>query len=129
MRIDIVEHHTDHRGFGIKIGNVLHAPGKFNLGAPVGDVHLAKTALGFAKHHQIADAFAFVFGVITRRRSRHGGNRYADFSDQLLGAFVKAHDRTQRIIGFFINIQYVFYRRDKLGAYLRDAPFLFLPGF
>ncbi len=44
--------------------------GEFDFGTSIGDLHVAKASFGLADHHQIAYAFAFVFGVITGRRPR-----------------------------------------------------------
>ena len=38
-------------------------------------------------------------------------------------------DRTRRIVGFFVQIKYVFHRRDKLRADLGNTPLLNLPRF
>ncbi len=129
MGIQIVQHHPDHRRVRIKFSDMLHAVREFDFGPPRGDVHLPKTAFRFADHHQIADAFPFIAGVIAGRLTGLRRERLADFRNELLRTFVETHNRAQRIVGFFIKVQHVFHRRDKFSTHLGNAPLLLLPGF
>ena len=47
--VEVVEHHTDALGLGVRLDNVAHAMGKLDLGAPLHDQYLAPAALGLAQ--------------------------------------------------------------------------------
>ena len=65
------------------------------------------------EREQIGDAIAFVFVIVTRWLSRFGGDRPAPLDDQLLRAFVEAHQGTLGIVRPLIDFQYIFHAGDK----------------
>ena len=69
----------------------------------------------------------FVWNALAQAHVRQ--HRQFDFGDKLLGTFIETNDRTHRIIGFFIQIEDIFHRRDKISTDLGDTPFQLLPGF
>ncbi len=129
MGIEVVLHNPDLVSLRIKFNDVFHALGKIEFGSTFSNQHLAKAALGFAYHHQIANPFALVFRVFASRFSRLGGGRLANFGNQLQRAFIKANNRPLRVGRFCVNVQNIFHRGHKVSADFRDTPLLFLPGF
>jgi hypothetical protein len=95
----------------------------FHLRVPIGEVHLTKAPLGFADHHQIAGAFTFIAGV-----PGLAGSGVRTSAINCFGLSSK-HNRAQRIVSFFIKVQHVFHRRDKLSTHCGNAPLLLLPRF
>jgi hypothetical protein len=128
VRVQVVEHDANELGLGEASDHMFHALREVDLGSALGDEDFAPTALGRTNHHQVADAVALVFGVLSGGRTRLYRDRLAHLGDQLLRAFIEADQGIRRIVGRFIQIEHVFHRRDEIRADLRNAPFLLLPG-
>ena len=129
MGVEVVLYNPDLVSLRIKFNDVFHALRKIEFGSTFSNQHLAKAALGFAYHHQIANSLALVFRIFAGRFSGLGGRRLADFGNQLQRAFVKANNRSLRVVRFCVQVQNIFHRGDKVSADFRDTPLLFLPGF
>lgn len=127
MRVQVVDHQANGRRFRITLDDVLHHVGEIDLGSTLGEQHLSPTSLRFADHHHVANAIALIFRVIACRSARFDRNGRTHFRDQLLGAFIEAHDRISRIVRRCVQIQHVFHGRDKICADRGNAPFLLLP--
>src|SRR5512145_1187216 len=128
MRIEIIQHHANHFGFGIAyVHQPLHCMGKVHLGALLRHLHVPPARLRFDKEKEIPGAIAFVLVVKALRLSRLRWQRDAGLFDQLLARFIKVDLGTSRIIRLRVNLQDVFHGSDKLGTDLWDAPLLLQP--
>jgi len=116
-------------GLGIALDNRLHAVRERGLGSAFHDQPLPPAPFGFADHHQIPDAVARVFGVLSGRRAGLGRYGFATLAHQLLRAFVEADHRVRRIVGRYLQVKDVFHRRDKVRADLGETPFPHWPRF
>src|SRR6478672_7557961 len=97
--VEIILQQHDFRRVGkMRVGQVPEHVGIIDGGVAVGDLDMPPAFQRREHHEQIGDAIAFVFVIVTRWLSRFGGDRRARLDDQLLGGFVKAHERALRIV-------------------------------
>src|SRR5262249_8176896 len=128
MRIEIVQHDANPRGFGIAcVNQPLHGMGKVHLGALLRYLHMPPASLRFDKEKEIPGAIAFVFAIIALWPPWLSRQREAGLLDQLLGRFIKVDLGTLRIIRLRVDLQHVFHRSNKLCTDLWDAPLLLPP--
>ena len=114
MGVEIILQQHDFRRVGkMRVGQVPEHVGIIDGGVAVGDLDMPPAFQRREHHEQIGDAIAFVFVIVTRWLSRFGGDRRARLDDQLLGRFVKAHERALRIVRSLIDFQHVFHGGDK----------------
>jgi hypothetical protein len=123
MNIQIILNKVDHfyRGI-ICFPKFFHKMRIVNSGTP--HPHLDKSpALQRLKSKQnTTRAITFIFIILAFGSSwfrRHGRQHIAD---QLAGTFIKANDRTQGIIRFFIKRKGVFHMPDIVTSDFSDAP-------
>ena len=114
MGVEIILQQHDFRRVGkMRVGQVPEHVGIIDGGVAVGDLDMPPAFQRREHHEQIGDAIAFVFVIVTRWLSRFGVDRRARLDDQLLGGFVKAHERALRIVRSLIDFQHVFHGGDK----------------
>ena len=90
MRVEIVQHHANHLGFGVAdVHQPLHFMGKVHLGALLRHMHVPLAGLRFHKEKEIARAIAFIFVIKALRLSRLCWQRLSGLFDQLLARLIK----------------------------------------
>ena len=130
MGVEVIQHHSDLLCFGVSfINQPPHLMGEVNHGAAFGHVHVPPARQGLAEQEQVAGPITFIFIVKSPWSSRLGRDRKSLLGYQLLGGLVETDNGALRVVGLPIKVQHIFHARHKLGAYLRDAPFLLLPRF
>ena len=78
-------------------------------GVAVSDLDMPPAFQRREHHEQIGDAIAFVFVIVNAPVVPVWRDRRARLDDQLLGGFVKAHERALRIVRSLIDFQHVFH--------------------
>ncbi len=122
MRIEIIEHDSDHLGLGVSdIAQPVHLTGEVMHGPLFGDMDMPAAAFRFTKQKQIARPIARVLAVINLELSRLHRKGRAHLSNQLFGALIEAYDRAPGVIGRLIQIQHILHSRHKLRTYLGDT--------
>ena len=129
MGVEIVQHHTNHLGFGVAdVHQPLHCLGKVHLGTLLGHMYVPLAALRFNKEKEIARAVACIFVIKALRLPWLCRQGLLGLLDQLLARLINVDFGTLGILRLRVDVQHVFHRGDKLGAHCRDAPLLLEPG-
>src|SRR5215471_12962782 len=128
MRVEIVQHHTNHLGFGVAdVHQPLHFMSKVHLGALLRHLHVPPASLRFDTEEEIPGTIAFVLVIKALGLSGLRWQRDTGRFDQLLACFINIDLRTSRIIRLRIDLQDVFHGGDTLGTDLWDTPLLLQP--
>src|SRR5215470_13813515 len=128
MRIEIVQHDPNHRGFWVAfVHQPLHRMREVDLRPLLCHPHMPPVSLRFHEKKEIARAVAGVFVIIALRPPRLGRQRLPSLLDELLGRLIKVDFGPGSLIGLRVDLQNVFHRGDELRPHLRDAPLLLQP--
>src|SRR5215510_11687261 len=128
MRIEIVQHDADHRGFGIAfVHQPLHRVGEVDLRPLHCPLHMPPAGLGFHEEKEVARAVAGVFVVAALRPSRLGGQRLPGLLDELLAGLIKVDLGPGGIIRLSVDLQDIFHGSNELRTHFWDAPLFLQP--
>src|SRR5919206_1830826 len=128
MRIEIVQHHPNHRGFWVAfVHQPLHRMREVDLGPLLCHPHMPPASLRFHKEKEVARAVAGVFVIVALRPPRLSRQRLPGLLDELLARLIKVHFGPGGIIGLRVDLQDVFHRGNELRPHLWDAPLLLQP--
>src|SRR2546421_1205227 len=129
MRIQVILHNAN--VFRLRIDRI-HQPadavGIVDLGAMLGHLHMAPARQRFDEEKQIGGAQSLILVIDALDLSWlqwHWGPHVGLWGHEL---FVKADAGIARIVLFFIEIQHILHRSDKLRSYGWNAPLFMLPG-
>jgi len=92
MRIEIVQHDANHRGFGVAfIHQPLHRVGEVALRPLRRHLHMPPASLRCHKEKEVARAVARIFVIIALRLARLGRQRLPRLLNELLGGLIKVY--------------------------------------
>lgn len=129
VRVEVVAHQRDSLGLGVTriVHQRTHPMRPIHRRASSAHTHVAPPAQRLVEHPHAAHALADVFMIDALFAARRR-DRLARLADQLLGLFVHAHHRTQRIVRPRIRLQHLLHRRhERRVMRRRDAPHLPTP--
>jgi hypothetical protein len=129
MGVQIIQHYPDYLSFWIDlIHQPLHLVGKVLRRATFCYFQVPPGLLRLKEHEQVACPITLVLVVVPFRPPWLDGLDRARIFNQLLTGLIQAHLGTLRVVGFFVQVQHILHTGHKLGAHLRNAPLLPLPG-
>ena len=132
VRVQVV-HHQDYLDYLGHIGihrqqQEANELGPIQACASVGDTHRALPRQRLDRHEHVHCATPLVRAVVLGHLTRLGRQRLTHLGDQLLAAFIQAHQRLLRIVGPMVDVQHVFHGSHELGRWLfRQAPTFLQP--
>jgi hypothetical protein len=128
MRIELVQHDPNHRGFRVAfVHQPLHFMGEVDLRPLLRHMPMPPAGLWFYEEKEVARAVTLIFIIIALQPPWLGRQRLPGFFDELLGGLIKVDLRPGGILGLGGDLQDVFHRGNTFPTHLRDAPLLLQP--
>ena len=128
MRVQIVQHHSDHRYVWVGlVHQPAHLKGEVLHGTLPGDSHVAPASPGLAGEEQVAGSAPHVLVVLSPGASRGRWQGRTGIGQQLGGTLVEADHRPLGIVGLGVQVQDILHVGHEVGTHLGDAPLLLLP--
>lgn len=98
----------------------------FNATTVIGNPNVAPATKRLKGEEKTGNTIASVNVIVAFDRTRFHWQWFSRFSDQLLERLVHAHHGELRVVGAFVDVQYVLHVIDELSRLLRsNAPHLF----
>jgi hypothetical protein len=103
---------------------VLHKQRIVDCGASCPHRHNTPASPGVERQSNTARAMTLIFIILTCRSPRFHGNRSEYIPTELTRPFIKANDRTQRVIWLFVKREHVFHVPNIIPSDFAYAPAL-----
>lgn len=128
LQVGLYKANTRDQGI-IFFDQLLHKQSLVDGGASCSHLHKTPASPGVERQENTARAMTLIFVILTFRSPRLHGNRSEYIPHELTRPFIKAHDRTQRVIWLFVKREHVFHGPHIIPSDLASAPALDEPWF